>query len=284
MNEQSVKRPIHPKVINKIFLQMTGRFGKVFTERFCVGIMEKDEDIGLASAKEVWGVMLAGFSMEDLTRGVFSDYKFPPSCDEFRMACRPAQAPDGRPTALEAWTMLPKRENHTRLVTDEMNRAAEGIGEMIESNFSTDQATAKAIFIERYDSMVKIAREQGKPAVWTISRGSDAPRDAMADGLLKGLLSFDYCALAFHPQEVEAAIELVKMKALPGNTVAMALLANPKVLALAPPEKTPEEIAATKRKARDAKDAIAKMLNRHNVDDDKWIDDGSIDPRKGKEK
>lgn len=177
--------------------------------------------------------------------------------------------------------MLPKRDSHTRLVTDEMNRAAEGLHEMIESKFPTDQATAKAAFIERYDSIVKDARERCAKAVWLISRGEDAPRDAMSDGLLKGVLSFDYCLSAFHPAEVEAAIEIVKMKAKPGDLSAQALLSSPKVLALSPPPKSQEEREASKKKAIEAKNAIMEMLNRHKMeqDDDAWIEDGSIDIR-----
>lgn len=281
MNDQSTSLP--PAWVDKIFQKLTGRFGNQFVDKFS-RVDAKGNDAGLINAKEAWGEMLGGLSGDDLKRGLMAEYKFPPSCDEFKIACRSITAADGRPTGLEAWVMLPKRDSHTRLVTDEMNRAAEGLQEMIESKFPTDQATAKAAFIERYDSIVKYARESGAKAVWLISRGDDAPRDAMADGLLKGVLSFDYCLVAFHPAEVEAAIEIVKMKAKPGDVAAQALLSSPKVLALAPPPKSQEEREASKKKAIEAKNAIMEMLNRHKMeeDDDAWVEDGSIDIRKKK--
>lgn len=235
----------------------------------------------MANAKEAWGATLAGLSGEDIKRGLQAEYKFPPSCDEFKIACKPAQASDGRPTALEAWVMMPKRESHTRLVTDEMNRAAEGLQEMIDSKFPTDQASAKAAFIEKYDSIVKHAREGGAKSVWMVSRGKDAPRDAIANGLLKGVLAFDYCLVTFHPEEVEAAIEIVKMKAKPEDHAAQVLLASPKVLALAPPKKSKEELEESRKKALAAKNAIMGMIakNTMNQDDDAWVQDGSTDIR-----
>lgn len=281
MNDQSIN-PLPTEWVDRIFQKLTGRFGRSFVEKFS-SCDASGFDEGMANAKGEWGEVLGGFSGDDIKRGLAADYKFPPSCDEFKIACRPSVHADGRPSALEAWTMLPKREEHTRLVTDEMDRAAEGIGELIASGNSTDLATAKAVYIERYDSIVKLQRELGIKAVWRVSRGTDSPRDAIANGLLKGVLAFDYCLVAFHPEEVEAAIEIVKMKAKPEDHAVQAMLASPKVLALAPPPKSAEERESSKQKAIDAKNAIMGMLNRHKtIDDGAWVDDGLIDPRGNK--
>lgn len=263
MNDRSIK-PLPPEWVDRIFQKLTGRFGRSFVEKFS-SCDSSGFDEGMANAKVAWGEVLGGFSGDDLKRGLSAEFKFPPSCDEFKIACKPTIAADGRPTALEAWASLPKREEHTRLVTDEMDRAAEGIGELLASGNSTDLATAKAVFIERYDSIVKIQRELGTKAVWRVSRGEDAPRDAIAIGLLKGVLAFEYCLSVFHPQEVEAAIEIVKMKARPEDSAAQLMLASPAVLALAPPPKTPEQLAASREKANEARKLIAGMLKHNQI-------------------
>lgn len=191
------------------------------------------------------------------------------------------QAADGRYTPDEAWTKFPKNERCTRLITNEMEEAAEGLWEMMQSENPTDKASVAKTFKEKYASIVSDARDCHKKPVWRISIGEDAPRDAMSDGLLKGVLAFDYCLVAFHPAEVEAAIEIVKMKAKPDDHATQALLSSPKVLALAPPPKSKEEREASKKKAIEAKNSIMEMLNRHKMDkdDDAWVEDGSIDIR-----
>lgn len=165
------------------------------------------------------------------------------------------QATDGRLTADEAWARFPKREEHTRLITDEMERAAEDLYAMINSENPTDQANASKTFKERYTTIVANAREHSVKPIWRVSEGVDSPRDAIAKGLKLGVLSVDYCRLAFSTkmEEVDAALVMADM----GH------------LRLMPPTETPEQREASKTKALEAKNAIMLMLSNKTMDDAK---------------
>jgi len=303
-----MRKTLPPKWVDQIFTRLHGRFGNVFFDKFRIGCFSEDgedtgvanakiargkgfgeltgEDIGIANAKIIWGEELGELTGEDIARGLSAQFKFAPSCDEFRMACQPLVHADGRPTAIEAWAKLPKRESDTRLVTNEMDEAAEGLMQMIESRHSTDQASAKQIFIERYDAKVKSARERQVKAVWRVSVGTDSPRDAMANGLLLGVITPQYCLSIANPVEVDAAIETVKIKVKPENTAALALLNSPEFKLLAKPEETPEQREetpeqyearkkeeasareASKKKAASARDAILGMIKKMEIGND----------------
>lgn len=161
------------------------------------------------------------------------------------------QAADGRLTDDEAWARFPKRDEHTRLITDEMERAAEDLFDMINSENPTDQANAAKTFKERHKKIVANAREHGIKPIWRVSEGTDSPRDAIAQGLALGVLSVDYCRVAFSTklEEVDAAL----------------VMANMGHLRLMPPTETPEQREASKTKALEAKAAIMLMLSNKKI-------------------
>ena len=264
-----MRKSLPAKWIDQIFTRLHGRFGNVFFDKFRLGcVSSSGEDVGIENAKLVWGEELGDLTGEDIARGLSAQFKFAPNCDEFRIACQPALHSDGRPTAIEAWAKLPKRETDTRLVTNEMDEAAEGLAQMLESRHSTDHASAKQIFIERYDAKVKDARERGLKAVWRVSVGTDSPRDAIANGLLLGVITPQYCLSITNPIEVDAAIEIVKMKVKTDNVAALALLNSPEFKILAKTEETPEQREASKKKASAAKDAILGMIRKMDMNNE----------------
>lgn len=47
-------------------------------------------DEGILNAKKVWAEDLAGYTPEEITRGLQTRYEYPPDCDAFMKACRPS--------------------------------------------------------------------------------------------------------------------------------------------------------------------------------------------------
>lgn len=78
------------KWIDEIFKRFHGRFGNRFIAEFSTGqTNENGRDKGIENAKHVWGEELAGFTPEEIKRGLSAQYEFLPDCDKFKLACRP---------------------------------------------------------------------------------------------------------------------------------------------------------------------------------------------------
>lgn len=73
----------------RIFMRLHGRFGNAFYDKFRIGQVVNGEDVGVLNAKSVWGEELAELTPDEIKRGLQAKYSFPPSCDEFKAACRP---------------------------------------------------------------------------------------------------------------------------------------------------------------------------------------------------
>jgi hypothetical protein len=101
---------------------------------------------------------------------------------------------DGRPTADEAWSMIPRSEYESVIWTDEMSKAFALAAPLLEAG---DQVAARRAFIDRYESEVKAARAQGKPVNAWPSWGFDAAgRDqALAKAVETGLLLPQHAAI-----------------------------------------------------------------------------------------
>lgn len=85
----------------KIFMRLHGRFGNQFFDKFRVGkLSSSGDDVGVENAKQVWASELSGYAANELKRGLEQQFSYPPSCDEFKSACRPAI--DGRAEWSEA--------------------------------------------------------------------------------------------------------------------------------------------------------------------------------------
>lgn len=76
------------KFIEYLFMELHGRFGNSFFDKFRVGKLNTNgDDVGVENAKQVWARRLAGMSKERLRNALDSNYEFPPSCDDFMMNC-----------------------------------------------------------------------------------------------------------------------------------------------------------------------------------------------------
>lgn len=83
--------PLPSNWVNEIFKRFHGRFGNKFFSEYSLGRVGADgQDDGIANAKKVWADELSGFTSDEIKRGLSAPYKFIPTCDEFKVACRPS--------------------------------------------------------------------------------------------------------------------------------------------------------------------------------------------------
>lgn len=99
---------------------------------------------------------------------------------------------DGRPSADEAWGMIPKSEHDTAVCTTEMMRAMSGIAGMIED----DPIPGRMAFKAAYEREVRQARSTNRPIEWEITLGwSQSGRSGpVLDALSKGRITHQQAA------------------------------------------------------------------------------------------
>ena len=89
--------------VTRIFMRLHGRFGNTFFDKFRIGELSvTGQDIGIENAKLVWSEELAGISAERIKNALETSFDYPPSCDEFKAACR------STPSAHQDFARLPK--------------------------------------------------------------------------------------------------------------------------------------------------------------------------------
>ena len=77
--------------VKEIFKRFHGRFGNRFLSEYSSGKLDSSgQDEGIENAKHVWGEELAGFTSEEIKRGLSAQYSYLPDCDKFKLACRPS--------------------------------------------------------------------------------------------------------------------------------------------------------------------------------------------------
>jgi len=80
--------PLQPKWVERIFMEVHGRFGNAFFDKFRIGALNSDgQDLGIENAKLTWGKRLAGMSGERIKAAIDADYEYAPSCDDFKSKC-----------------------------------------------------------------------------------------------------------------------------------------------------------------------------------------------------
>lgn len=87
----SSMNPLPNNWVDEIFKRFHGRFGNRFYAEYALGRIGKNgQDEGIANAKRVWSEELAGFTADEIKRGLSASYSFGvPDCDKFKLACRP---------------------------------------------------------------------------------------------------------------------------------------------------------------------------------------------------
>jgi hypothetical protein len=107
------------------------------------------------------------------------------------------QAADGRPTAEEAWALVPPTEAGATVWTDECAAAAGAAQPLLARG---DEAGARMAFRQAYDRAVHHARTARIPVRWWLSRGHDRADDdrALVAAVAAGRLTHD-AALRIQP-------------------------------------------------------------------------------------
>lgn len=102
-----------------------------------------------------------------------------------------ARIEDGRPTAEEAWNMLPVTEAASVVWTNEMAQAWSGVASHLLNN---EREMAHGLFVQCYAHAVLMARCKQEKVTWTASLGTDpAQREqVLLEALEKERLPADY--------------------------------------------------------------------------------------------
>jgi hypothetical protein len=83
------KKQLSLEVVEQIFKRLHGRFGNQFIDKFSIGEVDANgEDYGILNAKQVWAEELGHLSFGRLKVGMSAKFNYPPSCDEFVLACK----------------------------------------------------------------------------------------------------------------------------------------------------------------------------------------------------
>lgn len=170
------------------------------------------------TAVALWWKVVEGFSLPAVENALAEHVR------TSRFAPTPAdvvgllQARDGRPTADEAWAMIPRTEHESVGWTDEM-AAAYGVASPLLG--LGDQVAARRAFIDKYTFEVNEARRKGRaPKVW-FSWGWDAAgRQSAVDRAVNAGFLTEERAVAFLPapmreermQQIESLAERLKIK------------------------------------------------------------------------
>lgn len=146
-----------------------------------------------SSAAEVWMAALSDLQIEVVETAMMRHMRDPergqfmPKPADIIAQVRGVSSDDGRPTADEAFALLPKSELETAVWTPEMAQAwYAGASDLYE----TDRIGSRMAFRASYERLVERARRDGAPIKWTVSlghdpRGREEPvRKAIEQGLL----------------------------------------------------------------------------------------------------
>ena len=112
---------------------------------------------------------------------------------------------DGRPTADEAWAMLPKDEDSSAVLTQETLSASMPAMQIYRHR---DQIGARLAFKEAYNRLVQEARDAGKPVKWIPSLGCDGGGRAsvIVEAVELGRLPVSQAEAILGPQELRRSL------------------------------------------------------------------------------
>lgn len=133
--------------------------------------------------------------------------KFMPTVAEILDRVRTA---DGRPEPEEAWALMPRNESVSVVWTEEMAEAFAVASPLLELG---DKIAARMAFLERYKTLLRFARDAGKPVKWTPSLGHDpmGRESVLLEAARLGRLSQDHVAglLPHHEAPLPEVLPLI---------------------------------------------------------------------------
>jgi hypothetical protein len=197
---------------------------------------------------ELWWAVLNKYSMEQVNDGFnrfisSKDSKFPPVPAHIVDAIE-ANCPDGRPGVEEAWSMMPRDEYTSVVMTNEMAEAMATAQSLLNEG---DKIAARMAFKEAYTRIVDNNKRQGLLPQWFPSLGSDKEgREAVLNAAIRlGRISVEHAAGLLGPAQAVAILE-----------------SNNKTLGIEQKKLSPEQVKANLAK-------LKALLAKSNIGGDK---------------
>ena len=142
-------------------------------------------------------------------------------------------SPDGRPSADEAWAMIPRDEYASAMMTDEMQSALHIAQPLLDEG---DQIAARMAFKQAYDRLVDENKRAGIKAKWNVSLGWDVQgrEPVIAEALRLGRIGAEHAIKLLPPDRVVPMLEAAGQEILalefkpPSDEVAQKNIARPK--------------------------------------------------------
>lgn len=121
--------------------------------------------------------------------------------------------PGGRPSPEEAWAMVPKDEQSSAVMSNEMAQALGVAQSLIDDG---DMVAARMAFKESYSNIIKFNKMNSIKVEWFPSLGFDkegrAP--ALADAVRNNRIGVDHALILVAPDKVEELLQLAGVKTL----------------------------------------------------------------------
>lgn len=121
--------------------------------------------------------------------------------------------PDGRPGAEEAWAMIPRTEEESAVMTEEMVAALRAAQPLLNEG---DQIAARVAFKQSYERLVDTAKRLGAPVVWFPSLGTDKEGldRVLSEAVRLGRLKAEHAIALLPPEKAEPMLMAAGMNNL----------------------------------------------------------------------
>lgn len=163
-----------------------------------------------AAVLRLWWAVLSRYDIEQVRQGFnrfvsSKESKYPPVPAHILDAIE-ANCPDTRPGADEAWSMIPRDEYSSVVMTEEMAEAYGIAKPLLDEG---DQVAARMAFKEAYARIVDANKRDGVMPKWFPSLGSEKEgRDAaLITAVRLGRISADHAAGLLSPAQAVAMLE-----------------------------------------------------------------------------
>lgn len=163
-----------------------------------------------AAVLKLWWSVLACYEITQVRDG-FSRFvsskesKFPPVPAHIIDAIE-ANCPDGRLGADEAWSMIPRDEESSVVMTDEMAQAMQIAQPLLNEG---DQVAARMAFKEAYARIVDANKRDGVSATWfsSLGREKEGREAALNHAVRLGRIGAEHAAGLLAPSQAVAMLE-----------------------------------------------------------------------------
>lgn len=119
----------------------------------------------------------------------------------------------GRPSAEEAWAMVPKDEDTSAVMNNEMAQALHRVQPLIDDG---DMVAARMAFKESYTNIVNFNKAHGVKCEWFPSLGfnKDNRVQVLAEAIRLGRLETDHVLKLVSPDQIDDVLQLAGVKNL----------------------------------------------------------------------